>query len=194
MIGKLVYGVGINDKSKPSRVDKKLLKEYALWYSMLSRCFSKECQTNHPTYRECFVSENFRSYSFFYEWCQEQKGFGKQGWQLDKDILVKGNKIYSEDTCVFVPHNVNLFFVDRHSARGEYALGVCMDKRDGKYIAKCNKNGKRVNLGYFSTQEDAFTTYKKFKEALCKELALKWKNEIDARLFDAMMVWSVNYE
>lgn len=194
MIGKLVYGVGVNDKSKPSRVDKKLLKEYALWYSMLHRCFSREFQASYPTYIGCSVSDNFKNYSYFYEWCQTQTGFGKKGWQLDKDILVKGNKLYSEETCVFVPRSVNLFFVDRGLDRGEYPLGVCIDKRDGKYIASCNGNGRRSSLGYFGTPEEAFQAYKIFKESLCKELALKWRCEIDARLFDAMMVWSVNYE
>ena len=61
----------------------------------------------------------------------------------------------------------------------------------GKFVAQCAVNGKRQHLGYFNTPQEAFTVYKPFKEDLCKQLALKWQHEIDERLFNAMMNWSV---
>ena len=100
-MGKLVYGVGFNDKTRPVFVDGKPVKEYSLWKDMLRRCFSEKEQTRQPTYRGCNVSDNFLSYSFFYDWCQEQIGFGNvdekgRSWCLDKDLLFVGNKTYSE--------------------------------------------------------------------------------------------------
>ena len=195
-MGKLVCGVGFNDKTRPAKVDGKIVKEYDLWQSMLSRCFSEKCQTLYPTYKGCNVSDNFLNYAYFYDWCQEQIGFGKvddkgRYWQLDKDLLFIGNKTYSETACVFVPNEINSFFTDRGNARGEYPLGVNFHKASGKFKAQCNVNGKRQHLGYFNTNEEAFTAYKPFKEALCKQLALKWQTEIDERLFNAMMNWSV---
>ena len=195
-MSKLVYGVGFNDKTKPVFVDGKKVKEYALWQNMLERCFSEKYQTRFPTYKGCNVSDNFLNYSFFYDWCQEQIGFGKVddkgcSWCLDKDLLFVGNKTYSETTCVFVPHEINLFFTDRGNARGEYPIGVYFNKVIGKFVAQCAVNGKRQHLGYFNTPQEAFTVYKPFKEDLCKQLALKWQHEIDERLFNAMMNWSV---
>ena len=113
-MNKLVCGVGFNDKTKPTWVDGKNVKEYALWQHMLARCFSEKYQTRYPTYKGCNVSDNFLNYSFFYDWCQEQIGFGKvdekgRSWCLDKDLLFVGNKTYSETTCVFVPNEINLF-------------------------------------------------------------------------------------
>ena len=70
-------------------------------------------------------------------------------------------------------------------------LGVYFHKASGKFKAQCKVNGKRQHLGYFNTNEEAFAAYKPFKEALCKQLALKWQTEIDERLFNAMMNWSV---
>ena len=198
-MSKLVFGVGFNDKTIPAKVDGKMVKEYVLWQNMLKRCFSEKCQTLYPTYKGCNVSDNFLHYSFFYDWCQEQIGFGKvdekgRSWCLDKDLLFVDNKTYSETTCVFVPQEINKFFIDRGNARGEYPIGVYFDKQNGKFTARCNVNGVRRSLGHFNTPQEAFAVYKPFKENLCKQLALKWQHEIDSRLFNAMMKWSVKSE
>ena len=113
---------------------------------------------------------------------------------MDKDLLIIDNKTYSETACVFVPNEINSFFTDSGNARGEYPVGVCFHKTSGRFTAQCNVNGKRQHLGYFNTPDEAFAVYKPFKEALCKQLALKWQSEIDERLFNAMMKWSVKDE
>ena len=195
-MNKLVYGVGFNDKTRPVSVDGKIVKEYALWHSMLSRCFSEKYQTRRPTYKGCNVSDNFLNYTFFYDWCQEQIGFKSvdekgRSWCLDKDLLFTDNKTYSETACVFVPQEVNKFFIDSGNARGEYPLGVSFHKQTGRFVAQCTVNSKLQSLGLFDTPEEAFAVYKPFKENLCKQLALKWQTEIDSRLFNAMMNWSV---
>ena len=195
-MSKLVCGAGFNDKTRPANVDGKNVKEYDLWQRMLKRCFCEKLQTRQPTYKGCNVSDNFLNYAYFYDWCQEQIGFGKvdekgRYWQLDKDLLFVGNKVYSENTCVFVPNEINSFFTDRGNARGEYPLGVSFHKQKGKFQAHCKVNSKQQYLGLFSTPDEAFTVYKPFKENLCKQLALKWQTEIDERLFNAMMNWSV---
>ena len=195
-MSKLVYGKGFNDKTRPVSVDGKKVKEYVLWQHMLTRCFSEKLQTRYPTYKGCNVSDNFLNYTFFYDWCQEQVGFGKvddkgRSWCLDKDLLFVGNKTYSETACVFVPNEINSFFIDCGNARVEYPVGVGFHKASGKFQAQCAVNGKRQHLGYFNTPQEAFNAYKPFKEALCKQLALKWQHEIDPRLFEAMMKWEV---
>ena len=196
-MSKLVRGKGFNDKTRPANVDGKNVKEYNLWLDMLKRCFSEKYQTHRPTYKGCNVSDNFFRYSFFYDWCHNQIGFGKvddkgRSWCLDKDLLFVGNKTYSETTCVFVPQEINSFFTDSGNARGEYPVGVYFHKASGKFQARCAVNGKRQHLGYFNTPEEAFAVYKPFKENLCKQLALKWKDEIDERLFNAMMNWQIH--
>jgi len=195
-MSKLVYGVGFNDRSRPVFVNGKRVKEYALWYSMLERCFSEKYKICYPTYKGCNVSDNFLYYSYFYDWCHNQIGFGKvdekgRCWQLDKDLLFIGNKTYSETACVFVPHEINSFFTDCGAKRGEHPLGVHFHKESGKFKVQCAVDGKPKHLGYFTTPEEAFTVYKPFKEALCKQLALKWQSEIDTRLFNTMMNWAV---
>ena len=195
-MNKLVYGKGFNDKTRPVFVDGKIVKEYVLWHNMLKRCFSEKLQTLRPTYKGCNVSDNFLHYSYFYDWCQKQVGFKSvdengSSWCLDKDLLFVGNKTYSETACVFVPQEINLFFTDRGNNRGEYPIGVSFHKQCGKFVACCRVNGKLQHLGCFNTPEEAFSVYKPFKENLCKQLALKWQPEIDSRLFESMMNWSI---
>ena len=109
-------------------------------------------------------------------------------------LLLVGNKTYSESSCVFVPQEINLFFIDSGNARGDYPLGVSFHKASGKFVAHCAVNSKQQHLGLFNTQQEAFAVYKPFKENLCKQLALKWQSEIDERLFNTMMNWSVKDE
>ena len=186
-----VFGVGILGTKYPSKVNGRITKEYVLWCHMLERCYSDIYQKKKPTYEGCEVSENFKSYEYFYEWCHKQVGFDNQGWHLDKDSLVKGNKVYSESTCVFLPVEINLLLTKRTTSRGKHLIGVCWHNASKSFIAMVNKNkGKREYLGYFKTELEAFNTYKKAKEAFVKEQASNWKDQIDPRAYEAL----INYE
>ena len=184
-----VFGVGVigNEVSKSG---KKLDKDYSLWVNVLRRCYNPTSWVKHPTYQECEVSESFKYYPYFKEWCQNQIGFNRKGWQLDKDILVKGNKVYSEDTCCFVPREINVLFTLRQNDRGNFPIGVTIDKRGGRYFAQINIRGSRKKFGYSDTPEEAFYAYKQAKEAYIKEVAEEWKSEIDPRVYNAL----INYE
>ena len=151
-----VYEVGIVGNKYPSRVNGVLTKEYVLWHSMLVRCYSDKSKKKHPTYEGCEVSDNFKSYEYFYEWCHKQIGFGVEGFELDKDLLIKGNKVYSENVCVFLPQEINSLLVKSTASRGEYLIGVCWHKRDKVFMATVSKNkGKQEWLGSFNTEIEA---------------------------------------
>ena len=193
---RLVQGIGVNDNKNLTLKDGKLTEEYKLWSNMLFRC-TKKFWIKHPTYIGVTCSENFKSYAFFYEWCQGQIGFGNTGvgsrrWNLDKDLLVKGNKLYSEAVCVFVPQRVNLLLTKRDASRGEWPIGVHVDEQ-GKFRSQCSKGkGKKKNLGGFDTAQEAFEAYKTFKESLIKEVANEYKGLLDSRVYAALMVYKVN--
>ena len=185
-----VYGIGIlGDKYKTS-YNSVVAKEYKLWRGMFNRCYSENIHKLRPRYADCFTSPNFNSYTYFYEWCNEQVGFNVDGFELDKDLLVKGNKIYSEDTCVFLPKEINIVLEKSQKRRGDYPIGVGWHKATKKFRAYINKNGESVHLGYFKDVESAFIVYKMAKELHIKELAEKWKGKIDDRAYNALM----NYE
>ena len=187
-----VCGVGITGTKYPITVNGVKTKEYELWKGMLKRCYSDKCQKKHPTYTGCEVSDKFKSYEYFYEWCHSQIGFGNEGWQLDKDLLVKGNKVYNEDSCVFLPQEINKVLVKCTASRGEYSIGVYWNKRDKAFVAQVAKNKRGSEcLGYFKTEIEAFNAYKTAKEAFVKEQANKWKSQIDGRTYEALMSYEV---
>ena len=185
-----VYGVGIigNGIAKVCGVE---TKDYQLWNSMLRRCYDEKIHAYRPTYEKCSVSDNFKYLPYFEEWCHQQIGFDQVGWQLDKDILIKGNKIYSEDTCCFVPAEINSLFIKCDRSRGEYPIGVSYPKRVRKYVAKMRKFKEDIHLGCFSKPDEAFNAYKEAKEAYIKEVANKWKDQIDLRVYEALMNWTI---
>ena len=164
---------------------------YSKWVHMIRRCYDIKSQKSLSTYRDCSVSSLFHNFSHFKDWCEKQKGFSNKGWHLDKDILVKGNKIYSPEACCFVPVEINTLLVKRNSLRGEFPIGVGFYKPLNKYVSRLSTYGKARTLGYFSSVEEAFYVYKREKEKHIKEVANKWKDQIDIRVYEALMGYQV---
>ena len=144
------------------------------------------------TYDDCTVSANFKHYPYFKEWYFKQIGHDQESWELDKDILVKGNKVYSEDTCCFVPKDLNNLLTHRKKDKGLYPVGVSYKPRINRYIAQIRKFKKVIHLGCFATPEQAFYAYKQAKEAYIKEVAELYKDQIDIRVYEALMKYEVD--
>ena len=188
-----VYGVGVIGTKYPSTINGVQTREYKLWTHMLQRCYSDKYQKQRPTYEGCEVSDKFKSYEYFYEWCHKQVGFDVKGFDLDKDLLIKGNKVYSEDSCIFIPREINTLLTKRTASRGEHLIGVYYHKRGKVFMAQVNKNkGKQEKLGSFNTEIEAFNAYKKAKEYFIKEQASNWKDQIDERAYNALMNYTVD--
>ena len=187
-----VYGIGVLGAKYPSKINGVLTKEYMLWHSMVKRCYSTILKKKYPTYEGCEVSDNYKSYDYFYKWCNSQVGFDNQGWHLDKDLLIKGNKVYSEDSCIFLPQEVNTLLTKSTASRGEHLIGVYWCKTNKAFRAMVSKNkGKQEHLGYFKTEIEAFNAYKVAKESFVKQQAINWESQIDHRAYNALMNYTV---
>lgn len=186
-----VFGVGvIGERPKETSVQRK--KTYSMWKKMIERCYCSERYHKNPTYSECSVSEYFKNFANFYNWCEHQVGFSVGRFALDKDILIKGNKIYSENTCCFVPTEINNLFVKSDKLRGSTPIGVYFSKANNKYRAEVRLYGKGKYLGSFETPEEAFYVYKEAKEKHIKEVAEKWRDEIDIRVYEVLLRYEVS--
>ena len=183
---KLIYGVGINDanyltlklktieelrvggKNKQKQVWK--CPYYSKWKGMLRRCYSKKVHVKQPTYKDCTVCDIWLTFSNFKDWMIKQDW---TGMELDKDLLLEGNRVYSPETCVFVSKIVNGFIKDTGCARGEYLIGCNWYEHRKKFKSQCNDpfNKKQVYLGYFYSEIEAHLAWKKQKHIYSCQLA-----------------------
>lgn len=180
-----VAGVGIVGDSEHNCRD----KMYRSWSGMLKRVYSPPTKETAVTYQDCSVREDWHYLSNFSRWYDKQ--ILEPDWHLDKDLLLKGNTQYSEDTCVFVPREINTFLTDRARHRGMWPVGVTYHERILKWQAACNVDGKSQYLGVYYSPEEAFIAYKKCKENYAKTLAEKWRDRIDPRAYEALMNYTV---
>lgn len=192
-----VFGIGVIGDA-PISINGKTIKEYALWHNVLLRCYDENFHHKTPSYLGCSVSSNFRYFPYFKEWCSNQVGFNSKDengelFQLDKDILTQGNKIYSEDTCVFVPQEINTLFTRQRVTEADSKPTPFFSKWHNRYLSRMSKFGKLVHLGTFKSQAEAFSLYKEVKEAYIKEIANKWKDQIDPRVYESLMNREVEY-
>lgn len=184
---KLVYGIGINDadyKVTPV-IDGKQIScpVYLKWKSMIQRCYDKSFHENHPSYIGCEVCESWLSFSGFKSWVGSRS---VEGFELDKDLLLEGNKVYSPDTCILIPRWLNAFIKNAKKQRGEYLIGASFNKLKGKFVSQVSVNGKVTHLGCFDSEEDAHQAWKKSKLSQVVER----KNDldlIDIRIFDILI-------
>lgn len=204
MSKKLVFGVGINDanyvisvKESIGLTDGKRKQKliwicpfYQTWTDMLKRGYHSPYKETYPTYKDVFVNEEWHLFSNFKGWMEQQKWEDEYGskLQLDKDILFKNNKEYSKEKCIFVPRHINMFLLDREHDRGDWPVGVSLNKATNKFVAYCsNGKGKNINLGYFTDPNEAHLAWKSYKNKLAVEYANALESEgYDSRLVEAL--------
>lgn len=183
---KIIFGVGINDSDEVIHINGECFPSYKHWYLMMRRCFDIKTLERNPTYKYCSVCDEWKYYSNFKKWFDEHY---VDGWCLDKDILIKGNKIYSPETCCFVPNEINLLFTKRQNCRGILPIGVSSSGL--KYKAYMNIYNKKKYLGTYNSKEEAFSVYKANKESYIKEMAIFFRNKISPKVYNALMNYKV---
>lgn len=184
-----LYGVailGLPLKSYPTKLTKEAYRSYV---SMIERVYVRKFNT----YIDCSVREDwlvFENYKAFF--CEDS--WRQDGWQLDKDLLVYGNRIYSKDTCVFLPPEINITMTTYREQRTEASHnlppGVSYLSRGKKRykihkIAACMDPPVKTSE-FFNDPKEAYREYKKFRESVWKYLADKWEGKIDPRATKAL--------
>ena len=192
---RLVHGVGYNDGKYSSRDGNRTAYIYGKWQRMLERCYNEKSLIAKPTYIGCSVSDSFKAYTSFRERYIYLIGFEQQDWQLDKDLLIRNNKVYSEECCILLPKDINTLIIKNDAKRGDWPIGVSKHKRDKTYSATCNcGKDNQIFLGNYDTPLEAFLVYKKAKESYIKQVAEQYKDVIDPRAYKALLEYEVNIE
>lgn len=185
-----IYGVGIVGEGKykvGTGVGYQHTKQYSVWINMLERGYTDRFQKKHPTYKECTICEEWHNLQNFGKWFDENY---IEGFELDKDLLIKGNKTYSPETCCFIPKRVNMLLINNKKIRGNYPVGV--SKQRNKFSAHISIKNKLFHLGNYDTIEEAYTTYKKEKEKDIRNRAEEYKDIINIKAYNALMKYTID--
>ena len=185
---KAIQSVAIND----TEVNTKKERSYRVWHNLLDRTLNEKVKKQTPTYSDVSICDEWLVYSNFKQWFDNPVNGYIEGYELDKDILIKGNKVYSPDTCCFVPHEINSLLINRRRFRGKYPVGVSRNN-SGTYKATLAVRGARIIIGTFDTEVDAFNAYKRAKEAILKSIAEEYykDNLITKKVYDALLSYKI---
>ena len=188
----LFYGFCTNSKRRHKTVaNGRINPAYRVWKNMITRCYCSKYQKNNTTYIGCTVASEWLDFQDFADWFENQE-FHQQGYQLDKDLLVPKNRVYSSDTCCLLPAEINIMIVEKRSNQGLYPQGVYFEKSTNKYKAQARVDGSYKHLGRFDCPDEAHQAYKIAKELYVKEKALEWQDRIADNVFQALMNWTLN--
>ena len=163
-----------------------------LWRSLLGRVKKDGCDQRHRnTYAGC--SNNFEDFNSFAIWCNSQTGYMNENvngkfWSLDKDIILPFNKVYSEETCAFVPLELNSLVTYSSKTRGDNPLGVHFDKREDCYVAQGSENRTRKFLGYFKCKMNAHKAYQAHKINKFTEMIVKYSDIVDPKVINGLQL------
>ena len=186
----LVCGVGIYEPRRLCMTDTPEVRQmYAVWNGMLRRAEPKYAE-RYPTYAGTSVAPEFHHFAEFSEWAMRQVGWDGEGFQLDKDLLTKGNRVYSPSACVFLPKAVNVLLTRGNANRGDLPIGVKVFRHRG-YSARMKIDGKDTTLGIFKTVAEAFAAYKAAKESNIRRIADQYRSQIDPRAYAALLAYQV---
>ena len=185
---KLVFGVGTNNAPYTTETRGVVVPKcpyYVVWVSMLKRCYSSKFQCKFPTYIGCSVCDEWLVFTAFKQWMVQQEW---QGLELDKDLLIQGNKVYSPETCLFVSKALNYLFTDSKATRGSLPLGVTKEARCVRFLAQCSDGfGKQKRIGMYDTPELAYSAYCKYKHSIVLDVAAEYEQS-NPKLYSALVL------
>ena len=183
-----LYGIGYLGKKNADRNS----VAYIRWHDMIHRCYNDKFHKRQPQYAQCTVCEEWLNFSNFEKWYNEHfYQIEGETMDLDKDILIKGNKEYSPATCCIVPHCINTLFLTGKKGRGDLPMGMYYDSEKRKYRATMSYQGIQIKIGRFDTIEDAFNRYKVYKEDFIQDIAEQYKGMIPDKMYQAMLNWKI---
>lgn len=169
------YGVGFSGAQLNTHGESTENKKYRkCWSSMLQRCYDEKYQAKQPTYIGVVVCDEWHNFQNFKKWCAKNY---IEGFELDKDLRKFGSKIYSPETCSFVPKQINGFF-NIYTDNKELPIGVRKVSKSTYRVVCSDVTGKQIWLGAYNSEQEAFDVYVNFKVQVAKDLANIYRSKL----------------
>ena len=180
-----VYGKGCFGVGKyVSKNGGAMTKEYSIWKNILRRVYADSSRLKYPTYVNVKVCGEWLNFQNFAQWFENSNY--RPGWALDKDILSKEAKIYSPDTCIFVPNELNLFMANTCSNTVSKYVGVSWHKNNKKWVAQIHNGNGANHLGSFTTEEEASEVYKEARAIEAAKLVELYSSMLPSNVLAAI--------
>lgn len=187
-----VQGIGYIGVGEYNSVNSKEI--YKTWCHILDRCYNQKCQ-RYSTYgaKGITVCENWYNFQNFAKWYIENSKWNTNNYilEIDKDILCniinKNTKIYSPETCLLIPQELNGFLTCDNLRSGVY-------ENKNSFRSEFRYKGQRIVLGTFDTFEKAKSTYAKYKSKIWKEIVQNYNlsKELHSILINYNFNWGLN--
>lgn len=181
-----IYGIGyVGVGRHPTHLDKKNTDAYGTWKNMIQRCYYEKTRNDHPAYADCTVCEEWLNFQKFADWYEENYyHIGTGRMHIDKDIIVKGNKEYAPDKCIFVPQRINMVFM-RQNRKVDSDLPQGIRRCVGGYMVSYNAK----YLGVHRELDKAIEVYSIKKREHIRQLAEEYKHLIPQKVYKALLEW-----
>lgn len=158
---------------------------YSKWFNMMQRCYDENTHKLKPYYATCTAEIEWHNFSNYREWHKEN-AMDDRKVDLDKDVLVQGNTVYSSETCTLIPHFTNTIFEGRGTD-----TNITLNHDTGKYDVIMSVLGKKEEVGAFETEEEARQGYIDYKQDYIRDFAETCKGKVPNKTYEAMMNWKV---
>jgi len=168
----------------------KIIRSYDIWKGIHRRVYKPKPQ-EVKNYFGCSVCEEWMIYSNFKKWYDEHY---IEGYHIDKDILVKGNKIYGPEYCCFVPLVINSIFV-RKKPKESAVVGVQKTIEYGKVVYTSVINDwleKKLLCKRGKTEKEAYGYYVERRLDYIKRIADHFKDTLEERVYQTLYNYQMN--
>jgi len=178
--GKLIQGVGVNDVKGSTEPGAPTTYYYTRWHGMLGRAYSSRGYSG-ITYDGVTVCDSWLVFSNFKSWMISQENIigDLTNHQLDKDIIIPGNKVYGPTTCRFISQPLNTLLNFQPKRKRSWPLGVSYDAAKHKFKSSIRISGVKKFLGYKETADAAHNSY---LQAKIIEIVRQQKLQSDPRI------------
>lgn len=149
-------------------------KIYHTWRDMIRRCYDEKSLIKHPHYKNCSVSDNWHNFQNYAKWYENNFPKHIEGikFHVDKDVLNirDGKRLYSEETCIFLPQRVNNFLTNIKSTNTSGSVGVRKFKDRWVIVSSNFDTSKREHIAVKYDYNEALKSYDEYRELQCEKV------------------------
>lgn len=179
-----VQGVGYHGVGKyKTQVDKVLDLAYKKWRAMMTRNYYYDYENKFSSYKDCYVADEWHNLQTFSDWYYNQVGWDK-GFELDKDLLSDGSKVYSPETCCLIPREINTAIV---SLTNSDSIMGYHERRKGVFEVRMRSIAGSCRSFY--DKDEAVEYYKELKKTCLNNLIAEWDGKVDKKVMDKLKGW-----